>query len=376
MAARMDTDPIAALEELNHEASRHHIWLRTRANAPQHLPWHVGAVEQMPMHDAAHGRALPHLWKWRDIEPYLHRIAEIAPLDMTERQQFLLTNPGFGGRLQIAPTIRIAISIYKPGDNAEQHLHTPNASRTILSHEGGYTIVDGERCDAARGDLILTPHGTWHGHGNDSAEPVIWMDVLDWPLIEYLDCVWSRSDLPVAANNPPPTSHALYGAGGMVPRFARRPRGDSVATSPMIHYRGADVRQRLDALRKVDGSPYDGVALDFADPVTGGPLFPTLAYGAQLLRPGEATLPYRDTASTVFVVLAGSGTTEVNGKTLAWEENDVFVVPPSMWRTHENGDEAKDAILYSVTDAPLLQKIGQFRTQGRDAGGHLIDLPG
>jgi hypothetical protein len=29
-----------------------------------------------------------------------------------------------------------------------------------------------------------------------------------------------------------------------------------------------------------------------------------------------------------------------------------------------------------MTDAPLLEKIGQFRAQGRDAGGRLIDLPG
>ena len=70
------------------------------------------------------------------------------------------------------------------------HLHSPNASRTILSNKGGYTVVEGERCDATRGDLILTPNGTWHDHGNDSNEPVIWIDMLDWPLMEFLDCAW------------------------------------------------------------------------------------------------------------------------------------------------------------------------------------------
>ena len=70
------------------------------------------------------------------------------------------------------------------------HIHTPNASRTILSENGGYTVVEGERCDAERGDLILTPHGTWHDHGNDGATPVVWADVLDFPLMEFLDCVW------------------------------------------------------------------------------------------------------------------------------------------------------------------------------------------
>ena len=56
------------------------------------------------------------------------------------------------------------------------------SSRTILSDKGGYTVIEGERCTANRGDLILTPNGTWHDHGNNSDEPVVWIDTLDWPL--------------------------------------------------------------------------------------------------------------------------------------------------------------------------------------------------
>ena len=33
-------------------------------------------------------RVLPHVWKWAEIEPYLHLCAEIAPLEFTERQRF------------------------------------------------------------------------------------------------------------------------------------------------------------------------------------------------------------------------------------------------------------------------------------------------
>src|SRR5579864_9844753 len=75
------------------------------------------------------------------------------------------------GRLQVTATIRCAVSIYLPGDVAPVHLHAPNASRTILSENGGYTTIEGERCEASRGDLILTPNGTWHDHGNDGATP-------------------------------------------------------------------------------------------------------------------------------------------------------------------------------------------------------------
>ncbi len=201
----LPADALAEMERLNDEAAPLHIWLRTRANQPLQRPWHEAADESWPqppnltnlngpMPSSSPSRVLPHVWKWTEIEPYLHRIAEIAPLEFTERQQFLLTNPGLQGALRVTNTIRVAVSIYKPGDMAPTHLHTPSASRTILSETGGYTLIEGERCIAGHGDLILTPAGTWHGHGNDDREPVIWMDVLDWPLLEYLDVIWMRHD--------------------------------------------------------------------------------------------------------------------------------------------------------------------------------------
>ena len=103
--------------------------------------------------------------------------------------------------MQVTNTIRCAISIYNPGDVAPVHLHSPNASRTILSDKGGYTVIEGERCNANRGDLILTPNGTWHDHGNNADEPVIWIDMLDWPLMEFLDAAWVDHDMPGAQGN-------------------------------------------------------------------------------------------------------------------------------------------------------------------------------
>ena len=238
---------LAELERLNEAAAPLHIWLRTRANQPLQRPWHEAAEEPVPV-PAPPGaasprsgplRVLPHVWKWAEIEPYLHRIAEIAPLEFTERQQFLLTNPGLSGALRVTNTIRVAVSIYKPGDQAPQHLHTPSASRTILSDTGGYTLIEGEQCAASRGDLIFTPAGTWHGHGNDDQEPVIWMDVLDWPLLEYLDLIWMRHDVPDHVDSASPEmgfSQKLYGTGGLVPRFLPETRGSGQGGTPMFHF--------------------------------------------------------------------------------------------------------------------------------------------
>jgi len=202
------------------------------------------------------------------------------------------------------------------GDVAPVHIHTPNASRTILSDEGGYTTIDGERCEAARGDLILTPNGTWHDHGNDGDEPVVWIDVLDFPLMEFLDCVWLDEAYPGETDGnaraqrvvrPPSYSRKLYARGGLVPRFAPHRRGFGRDTTPMFRYRGADIREALDGLRREAGDPYDALSLRFVNPATGASLFPTLDYGATLLRPGEATQFKRETASTLYVVIEGEG---------------------------------------------------------------------
>lgn len=75
--------------------------------------------------------------------------------------EHLLTNPGLGGRLQVTSTQRCAISVYNPGDVAPAHVHSANASRTILSDEGGYTSIEGERCEAKR--AISSRHRTGHG---------------------------------------------------------------------------------------------------------------------------------------------------------------------------------------------------------------------
>ena len=380
------SDAKAAMESLNAEAGKLHIWLRTQANAPAQRPWReaagAGAVASGRV-GAAQMKAAAHRWKWSEIGPYLDRIAEIArtsdvsPIEFAERQQFLLTNPGLGGRLQVTSTIRAAVSIYNPGDVAPVHMHTPNASRTILSDNGGYTTIDGERCEATRGDLILTPHGTWHDHGNDGADPVVWIDVLDFPLLEYLDCVWlddefhgeqeANSRAQVATHSGG-YSQKLYGKGGLLPAFIARP-----TTTPMIHFRGADVREALSSLRREAGDPYEGITVSFVNPVTGAPVFPTLAYSAHLLRPGERTQEKRETASTLYTVIEGSGATEIAGQRFDWQKNDIFVVPNFLWRRHVNTGTG-DAVLYAISDAPLMDKIGQYRAQGRAADGTVSEL--
>jgi gentisate 1,2-dioxygenase len=396
MAAGLNSAARTAMEALNAEAEAAglNIWLRTQANAPAQRPWFrdddlqsSGQIAQGRV-GANQMKAAPCHWRWQEIGPYLGHIASIArnadvsPIEFADRQQFLLVNPGLGGRLQVSSTIRCAVSIYNPGDVAPVHMHTPNASRTILSDNGGYTTIEGERCEAARGDLILTPNGTWHDHGNDGTTPVVWADILDFPLLEFLDCSWIDEEFTgerdgnaraQKATNGDGFSDRLYGAGGLLPGFVSHQRGIGRGTSPVFHYRGAAVRAALHALRGEPGDRYEGIALRFVNPVTGAPVFPTLDYGAQLLRPGEETGWKRETANSFCIVLEGAGSTEIAGRRFDWEKDDLFVIPNFLWRRHINRGPV-DAVLYSCTDRPLFEKIGQYRAQGRGPDGDVVEL--
>ena len=291
---------INELEALNEEVRANDIWIRTRWNLPNQTAWHLGSADQPS--PSAHSLTVeypsprPHVWRWGDIEPYLLKLAELCPLELTERQSVLLTNPAFGlTGVKVTNTMRIAISIYKRGDDAESHLHTPNASRTIISDSGGYTIVEGEKMQPKRGDLVFTPNGTWHEHGNDDDSPVIWADTLDWPLIDFLGCAWARSDTENAVPHGDPAedfSKRFYGRGGIRPLFAPHHRGSGQGNSPMFLYSGVDIRGALDDLSRYDGDPHEGIAVELVNPENGAPVFTTISYRAQLLRPGEATRPF------------------------------------------------------------------------------------
>jgi len=385
----------ALMEELNADASKSHVWVRTQMNAPAQRPWFTDTGGQSGAGEMASGRvaanqmkSAAHRWRWREYKEFLDRIAGIAakadvsPIEFADRQSILLTNPGLNGRLQVTNTIRCAISIYNHGDIAPAHVHSPNASRTILSDRGGYTNVEGERCEASRGDIILTPNGTWHDHGNEAKDPVIWIDMLDWPLMEFLDCAWVDQDFqPAGGGNArsQATDHTdgysnkLYGSGGMVPTFISHQLGFGRDPAPLIHFRGAKIRETPEGLRKEKGDPHEGIQMQFVNPVTGRPVFATLNYQAQLLRPGEETLPKRETCGTFVVVMDGKGKSEIGGQTFDWEANDIMVVPNFLWRRHINTGTS-DAVLYTVSDSALLKNIGQYRAQGKDQKGKVIQL--
>jgi gentisate 1,2-dioxygenase len=130
-----------------------------------------------------------------------------------------------------------------------------------------------------------------------------------------------------------------------------------------VRYAWSEVRHALHNYADCDGSLFDGVILHYGHPVTGGATLPTIDCFAQLLRPGLHTERHRHTASAVYYVVEGEGTTEVGEQKLDWSVGDSFVVPNWMWHAHINRSATTDAVLFSSTDAPILEALGMYREE-------------
>jgi gentisate 1,2-dioxygenase len=90
----------------------------------------------------------------------------------------------------------------------------------VLAGSGVWTLVNGDPIYMAPGDLVLTPSWTWHEHHNPGAEPMIWFDGLDLPLVRNLDAMFFEPGSEKLTGYQPVTvsrSENRYGSAGLLP---------------------------------------------------------------------------------------------------------------------------------------------------------------
>ena len=311
---------------------------------------------------------VPHIWRWRDIKPMMLRGGELITPQEAERRVLMLINPSFEAKS--ARTVGLifgGIQFLMPGEVADSHRHSPNAQRFIIEGEGSYTAVEGERTIMRKGDFVTTPAWKWHDHGNESDQPMAWLDGLDLPFANLLDANFFEDYVEGDGQMQPiyrKAEDSLY-------RWARgmRPTWHAPAElrrSPILNYRWTDCRDNLHALREEQGSPFDGIIMEYVNPLNGGPTLPTISAYLQLLRKGEHTQPHRHTSSTIYHVAEGGGGSLIAGTEYVWEEGDTFVIPS--WVPHEHWSEGGEAVLFSYTDRPILNAFGFYREAASEPG--------
>jgi gentisate 1,2-dioxygenase len=272
------------------------------------------------------------------------------------------------------------VQLLKPGERAPAHRHTTSSIRLSLEGSGGYTMVDGEKCVMERGDIIVNPIWAWHHHGNEGTQDVIWVDVLDVPLVTALGSTkydydyakeGDKEDRYVSVREDSNRSEDLFGVGGLLPRF-----GTARAKwhNTQVCYKWRNTIAALNRMKRYSGDPYEGVAVEFVNPATGRSVIPTMSLSMHLIRAGEALKTHRHTASSVYCVVQGEGYTEAGGETLKWRKNDLFVIPTWTWHRHVNTSTSGDAILFRVTDAPVGQMLRLYRFEERSEAGEPVAI--
>jgi len=311
-------------------------------------------------------REVPYLWRWSQVRPLLLRAGELITAAEAERRALMLLNPGNPGGIGATATLYAAAQLILPGESARAHRHSPAALRFIIEGRGGFTCVEGDKVIMSPGDLVLTPSLVWHDHGNEQDEAVMWLDGLDLPLVDSLNCMFldEFSAETQSVDKPASYSERLFGR-------ALFPAGAAAAPtrqfSPVWSYPWSEARDALECLRQSAApDPFDGHLLRYANPATGGEVLPSMGCRLQLITKGAHMARHRHTMSSVYHVAEGSGFSILNGERFEWCKGDTFAVP--IWCWHEHAAPAEDAVLFSFTDHPLLAHLGLLRGQSRAEG--------
>ena len=123
------------------------------------------------------------LWHYDEIRPMLMEAGRLISAMEAERRVLILQNPTLRGQSppRITHSLFAGLQLIMPGEIAPSHRHTQSALRFIIEGAGAYTAVDGERTTMRPGDFVITPSWTWHDHGNETGQPMVWLDGLDVP---------------------------------------------------------------------------------------------------------------------------------------------------------------------------------------------------
>ena len=303
-------------------------------------------------------RTQPVCWPYAEIRPLLLQAGELTPIERAERRVLVLANPGHGlEKMQASAAIYLGMQLLLPGEWAPAHRHTPNAVRMIVEGEGAYTTVEGEKCQMSRGDLILTPTGLWHEHGHEGKDPVVWLDVLDLPLLYYLETSYVTSGQAQAVASE--GAERAYQRGGILPAplFARANK-----PYPMLRYPWVEVRAALQSLASSQPG-IDAVQVAYVNPETGGDCQNILGYSALMLRPGETlSFPARSTAM-VFHQIEGGTEVAAAGQDFRLADADTCCIPGYETIVLKNLAADRPSFVFIADDSPLQKKLGVYEVR-------------
>lgn len=280
-------------------------------------------------------KCVPYVWDYERIKPYLVRAGELVQEKDAERRVLMLINPAREGPYT-TDTVYAGLQLVMPNETAPAHRHVAFAMRFVIEGNGGFTAVHGKRIAMNRGDVILTPTWNWHDHGKDGSGPMIWLDALDLPsFIHFPVHFVEHYDKP------------------------RYPAENIDTSQSPIVFPWIKMQEQLD---EMEG---EWVSREYLK-ADGSYVSKTLGPSAERINRGASSPPVRETASSVYHVIVGSGYSEIGGKKYEWRTGDIFCIP-SWYKYQHFAGSSETVYLYRFDDKPMIKALGFYRWEGMDA---------
>jgi gentisate 1,2-dioxygenase len=300
----------------------------------------------------------PFLWKWDEIEAILAAAVDHVPPEEAHRRFIGFQHPDVA--MGTTPNLVLGGQMILPSETAPCHRHTMDAIRFVVDGDGSAgTVVDGENFPMARGDLVTTPNWSWHDHVNGGDTATTWLDGAVAPLIVHFQIGFGEP-------HQQPAQDIIRPEGFSARRFSKMDNaapvtGEAAGRAP-YRYPWTETEAALMEAGQGPADDCDGAMLRYAHPETGGATLPTMDCRIQMLNGRQKLRPHRHTHAAIYHVFEGEGSTTIGEERFDWVAGDTFVVPLWAWHAHENGS-AERAILFSITDEPVMRSLGFYREE-------------
>ena len=321
----------------------------------------IGQWQFEPLLDSLIGgpppRGAAFVWPWATTRPRLAEASQTLGESGVGRCNLTFLNPALPpGVRGSTHTMAAGIQMVRAHEVCWSHRHTMSALRFVIEgHPEAFTAVDGERLTMDTFDLVLTPRMSWHDHHNPSDEEVVWLDVLDLGLTMGMNQAFYENfgEASQPLHDEAASTQALR-------QHTLRPAWERARETRLaVRYPWSDVVAAFQPYGDAAGDPYDGLALRYANPVTGGPTMDTMDCWAQQLAPGFAGKAHRRTSSSVGYVIEGVVQLTVGDTTFDLAAGDTFAVPNYAWHHLTNVGDVP-ARLFTVHDIPAVRALGLF----------------
>ena len=270
---------------------------------------------------------LPAHWSYAQAHAALDAAGRYVNTEMAERRNLILNNPVPDNFYPTVTTLVSAYQMVKAGEMARSHRHTSNALRFVLEAQPGmYTIVDGNKIPMEPNDVLLTPNWSWHGHSNESRAHGYWIDFLDVPLTHLIGPMFFE-------HHQDKVEHSDIVAPDSPARFPFTQTTARLAVAPEL----------TPGHREIS---------------LGDPALTTIALQVVRLDAGASFALEPTTLSSIYAIMQGTGSADIDGRAFAFERGDVIAAPSS---TTQCWQAKTECYLLRVTDEPLLRFLGWLR---------------